>query len=204
MKKRNVWIALVMAVLMLFTGCANEKKVNPLLGTWTGTLDYTECFTDMMVAENAEIEQFAKFENLTFTFVFAFTEEKVSVHVDEASKLTFTENVEKGIASMIDAMAEAEATKNGITVEKVYEGMGVTRDAYVQYTIENMKIDAMVDTMATALELSGAYEYDENQIVVLYDDNTYEEMSYVLGMEDLTITISDGSNSFAIPCTKTK
>ena len=67
-----------------------------------------------------------------------------------------------------------------------------------------MKIDAMVDAMATALELSGAYEYDENQIVVLYDDNTYEEMSYALGMEDLTITISDGTNSFAIPCTKTK
>lgn len=204
MKKRNIWVVLVMAVLMLFTGCANEGKVNPLLGTWTGTLDYTKCFTDMMVAENAEIEQFVKFENLTFTFVFAFTEEKVSVHVDEASKLTFTENVEKGIASMIDAMAEAEAAKNGITVDKVYEGMGVTRDAYVQYTIENMKIDAMVDAMATALELSGAYEYDENQIVVLYDDNTYEEMSYALGMEDLTITISDGTNSFAIPCTKTK
>ena len=204
MKKRNLLVVLVLSVLMLFTGCAKEEEVNPFLGKWSGTLDYTQSFTDMMVAENADIEKFVEFENLTFTFAFTFTEEKISMHVDEASKLSFIENVEKGIASMIDAMAEAEATKNGITVEKVYEGMGVTRDAYVQYTIENMKIDAMVDAMATALELSGAYEYDENQIVVLYDDNTYEEMSYALGMEDLTITISDGSNSFAIPCTKTK
>lgn len=202
MKKRNVLVALVMTALMLFTSCAIAEKANPLLGTWTGTLDYTKCFTDMMIAENADIEQFVNFENLTFTFVFAFTEEKVSVHVDEASKLTFTENVEKGIASMIDTMAESEATKNGITVEKVYEGMGVTRDEYVQYTIESMKIDAMVDAMATALELSGAYEYDEKTIVVLYDDNTYEEIGYNLGMEDLTITISDGTNSFVIPCTK--
>lgn len=202
MKKRNVLVALVMTVLMLFTGCAKAEKANPLLGTWTGTLDYTKCFTDMMVAENADIEQFIKFENLTFTFVFAFTEEKVSVHVEDDSKLAFIANVEKGIAGMIDAMAESEATKNGITVEKVYEGMGVTRDEYVQYTIESMKIDAMVDAMATALELSGAYEYDEETIVVLYDDNTYEEIGYNLCMEDLTITISDGTNSFVIPCTK--
>lgn len=204
MKKRNLLVILVMAVVMLFTGCANEEKENPFLGTWTGTLDYTQSFTDMMSAENADIEQYAAFENLTFTFTYTFTEDKVSMHVDEASKLSFVENVEAGVAKMIDAMAEAEATKNSITVDAVYAGMGVTRDAYVQYTIENMQIDAMVNAMATALELNGAYEYDETKIVVLYDDNTYEEMKYALGIEDLTLTISDGANSFVIPCTKTK
>ena len=203
MKKRNLLVILVMAVVMLFTGCAKEEEVNPFLGSWKGNLDYTQSFTDMMVAENADIEKFVSFENLTFTFEFTFTEDKVSMHVDEASKLQFVQNVEAGIGKMIDAMAEDEAAKNGITVEEVYAGMGVTRDAYVQYTIENMQIDAMVDAMASALELSGAYEYDDSQIVVLYDDNTYEEMKYTLGIEDLTITISDGSNSFVIPCAKT-
>ena len=202
MKKRNLLVVLLMAVIMLVTGCAKEEKVNPFLGTWNGTLDYTQSFTDMMVAENADIEQFVKFEDLTFHFVYTFTEEKVSVHVDEASKNQFIANVEQGIADMIDAMAEAEAATNGITVEQVYDGMGVSRDAYVAYTIENMQIDAMVNAMATALELNGAYEYDDTSIVVLYDDNTYEEMKYTLGMEDLTITISDGTNSFVIPCTK--
>lgn len=204
MKKHNLLVALILAVIMLITGCAKEEKVNPFLGKWTGALDYTECFTEMMLAENAEIEKFVKFENLTFTFVFTFTEENVSVHVDEDSKHRFLVNVEKGIANMIDAMAEEEASKNGITVEKVFEGMGVTRDAYIQYTVENMQIDKMVNAMATALELKGAYEYDEKQIVVLYDDNTYEEMEYTLGIEDITIKISDGTNSFVIPCTKTK
>ena len=42
MKKRNLLVILVMAVVMLFTGCANEEKENPFLGTWTGTLDYTQ------------------------------------------------------------------------------------------------------------------------------------------------------------------
>ena len=201
MKKRSLLVALVMAVVMLVAGCGKEE-VNPFLGKWTGTLDYTQCFTDMMSAENADIEKFLNFENLTFTFVFAFTEESVSVHVEEDSKVQFVTNVEKGIGDMIDAMADAEAVKNGITVEEVYEGMGVTRDEYVQYTIENLQIDTMVDEMAAALELNGAYEYDEKTIVVLYDDNTYEEIGYNLGIEDLTITISDGTNSFVIPCTK--
>lgn len=204
MKKRNLLVALVMTVLVLITGCAKEEKVNPFLGTWSGTLDYTQCFTDTILASNADIEKFVKFENLTFTFVFEFTEENVSVHVDEESKHQFLLNVEKGIVKMIDAMAEEEASKNGITVEQVFEGMGVTRDAYIQNTIQNMQIEAMVNAMATALELKGAYEYDEKQIVVLYDDNTYEEITYALGIEDLTITISDGTNSFVIPCVKTK
>lgn len=204
MKKRNLLVVLIMAVLMLITGCTKEEKVNPFLGKWTGTLDYTECFTDTIIAESADIEKFIKFENLTFTFVFEFTEETVSVHVDEDSKHQFLVNVEKGIANMIDAMAEEEAAKNGITAEKVFEGMGITRDAYIQHTVEDMKIDAMVNAMTSALELKGAYEYDENQIVVLYDDNTYEEIIYNWGIEDLTITISDGTNSFEIPCTKTK
>ena len=202
MRKKSLLVALVMTVIMLITGCGKEENVNPFLGKWTGTLDYTQCFTDMMSAENAEIEKFVKFENLTFTFEFAFTEENVSVHVDENSKAQFVTNVEKGIGDMIDAMADAEAAKNGITIEEVYDGMGVSRDEYVQYTIENLQLGAMVDAMADALELNGAYEYDEKSIVVLYDDNTYEEITYALGMEDLTITISDGTNSFVIPCTK--
>ena len=204
MKKRNLVVALVMAMFVLITGCAKEEKANQFLGTWSGTLDYTKCFTDMMVAENKDIEKFAKFENLTFTFDFEFTEEKVSVHIDEASKQQFISNVEKGVASMIDEMAKDEAEKNSITVEKVYEGMGVTRDSYVKSIIDSMKIDTMVNAMATALELNGAYAYDDKQIVVLYGDNTYEEMSYIFDKEDLTITITDGANSFDILCKKTK
>lgn len=203
MKKRNLLAVLVMAVIMLITGCAKEEEVNPFPGTWTGTLDYTQCFTDTILAGNPDIEKFVKFENLTFTFVFEFTEENVSLHVDEDSKRQFVRNVEKGIADMIDAMASEEAVANGITVEQVFEGMGIARDAYIQQTVEQMQTETMVNAMAAALELKGAYEYDEKQIVVLYEDNTYEEILYKFGIEDLTMTISDGTNSFVIPCTKT-
>ena len=57
------------------------------------------------------------------------------------------------------------------------------------------------------MKLKQNYDYcvirDTNK-VILYDDNTYEEMTYVLGVEDLTITITDGTNSFVIPCAKIK
>ena len=58
--------------------------------------------------------------------------------------------------------------------------------------------------VAGALELNGSYKYDAEKIVVLYEDKTYEEMKYVLESEELTITVSDGTNEFAIPCSKTK
>ena len=204
MKKRNLVAALLISVIILVTGCAKEEKVNPFLGTWNGTLDYTQCFTDMIVAKNADFQHFVGFENLTFTFVFTFTEENISVHIDDASKMQFVSNVEKGVAGMLDAMAEAEGKRFGITAEQVFERMDTTRDAYVEKFIKNMKFDTMVDAMVKALELNGAYEYDENKIAVLYDDNTYEEMTYIFGIEDLTIHISDGTNNFVIPCTKTE
>jgi PBP1b-binding outer membrane lipoprotein LpoB len=205
MKKRKVLVALVMIVAMLITGCEKEEKiesVNPLLGKWSGTLDYTESFTNVMVAENENIEKFIRFENLTFSFVFEFSEEKVALHVDKTSATQFVANAEVGIANMIDAMAAEEATKNGITVDAVFEGMGVSRDAYVADTLKNMNLEVMVNALVEALELQGAYEADEKNIVVVYDDKTYEAMEYDLKGNELTIGISDGSNEFPIKCTK--
>ena len=205
MKKRRLLVALVMMMTILVTGCEKEEQmepVNPLLGEWSGTLDYTESFTNVMVAENDDIEKFIKFENLTFSFVFEFSEEKIALHVDEPSAAQFVANAEVGIANMIDKMAAEEATKNGITVDAVFEGMGVTRDAYVADTLKNMNLEVMVNALVEALELQGAYEVDESEIVVVYDDKTYESMKYTLNGEELTICISDGTNELPIKCTK--
>lgn len=202
MKKRNVFLVLVMAVIMLFTGCAKEEKVNPFLGKWTGSVDMTEHVTTGMSVGNSDLSEFAKFENLTFTLVFEFTEDKVALHVDEASKQQFFVNMEAGVVKMVEAMVADAATKENTTVEEIYKGMGVTRDQYVQSVVEPLHIEEMVNRMAEALELEGSYEYNDEKIVVLYEDKTYEEMKYALGLEDLTITVSDGTNAFVIPCTK--
>ena len=204
MKKRNRIITLIMVVLLVFTACGANGSANSLVGKWTGQLDLTNQIVQNMVATNASIEKYAKFENLQFTFVFEFTEEEVSVSIDEASTQQFVANIKTGVADTVDAMVAGVAAENNLTVDAVYSGMGVTRDAYVQSLIEEMELEAMVQSIVASLELKGAYEADGETILIVYEDNTYEEMKYVLGIEDLTITVSDGTNQYQIPCTKAK
>lgn len=207
MKKRSLLLVLIMTMVLSITACGTQeqdKKKNPFVGTWSGTLDLTEYVVNTIVAENADLQKYAKFENLTFTLTFTFTEDKVLLHLDDASAQQFIANAEAGIATMVDAMVADIATANNMTAEDVYAGMSVTRDAYVASVVESMKLGDMVKAMAGALELNGSYKYDAEKIVVLYEDKTYEEMKYVLESEELTITVSDGTNEFAIPCSKTK
>ena len=204
MKKRNLLVALVMAVVMLFAGCSSGVTADKFVGKWTGTLDFSKHFENLMVAENENLKEYAKFENLTFTLVFEFTEDTVSLHLDETSKDQFITNAEAGIANMIDAMAADEAASIDVTVDDIFAGMGTTRDAYLQSVMSSMQFDAMISEMANALELTGNYMIDGENLVVTYEDGTYENMKFNFGKETLTITISDGTNEFPILCEKTK
>lgn len=191
-----------MVVVMLVTGCTKEESVNPFQGKWTGSVDMTEHVVNSMVTENENLKDFLDFEQLTFSLEFEFAEESVSLHVEETSKQQFITNMKAGVVKMVDAMVADVATKNDTTAADIYNGMGVTRDEYIQSVVESLKIEELVSSMASALELKGSYEYNDEKIVVLYEDDTYEEMTYTLGIEDLTITVSDGTNSFVIPCSK--
>ena len=202
MKKCNACLVLVMVVVMLVTGCTKEESVNPFQGKWTGSVDMTEHVVNSMVTENENLKDFLDFEQLTFSLEFEFAEESVSLHVEETSKQQFITNMKAGVVKMVDAMVADVATKNDTTAADIYNGMGVTRDEYIQSVVESLKIEELVSSMASALELNGSYEYNDEKIVVLYEDDTYEEMTYTLGIEDLTITVSDGTNSFVIPCSK--
>ena len=148
MKKRNLVIALAMAMLLLFTACGAEDKGNSLVGKWTGNLDLTNQIVQNMVAANASMEQYAKFENLQFAFVFEFTETEVNVHIDEASTQQFITNIKAGVANTVDAMVAGVAAENNMTTDAVYAGMGVTRDAYIQAVTDAMGIEAMVQAIA--------------------------------------------------------
>ena len=207
MKKRSLIVVLIMAMVLSITACGaqkQEQKDNPFVGTWTGTLDLTEYVETTIAAGNADLQKYAQFEDLTFTLTFTFTEDKLSLHLDDASAQQFITNAEAGIVAMVDAMVADVAAANNVTAEDVYAGMSVTRETYIISIVESMKLDEMVKSMAEALELNGAYQYDAEKIIVIYDDKTYEEMKYVKGIEDITITVSDGTNEFAIPCTKSK
>ena len=160
MKKRNLFIALVMAMVFLFTACGAGNAGDSLVGKWTGTVDLTDQIVQNMVTANAAIEKYSKFENLQFTFIFEFTQDELSMHLDENSTKQFLTNVQTGVANTVDAMVAGVAAENEVTVEDVYAGMGVTRDAYIQSVVEAMQLETMVKSIAESLMLSGKYEAD--------------------------------------------
>ena len=215
MKKRNWLIALLVVVVMLFTACGNAttdgdtteaglQKTYPLAGKWDGTVDLTEYFMESFASQNEAMKEYVKFENLTLKFVFEFTEESVSLGLDETSTQQFVSNVGTGVGAMVDAMVADVAVANNTTAEAIYANMSVERDTYVQSIIDSLKIEDMVKAMASALELKGAYAADEQNITVIYDDDTYESMKYTLNGDNLSITVSDGTNHFVIECVKSK
>ena len=215
MKKRNWLVALLFVVVMLFTACGNastdgdrteigSEKTDLLVGKWDGTVDLTEYFMESFVSQNEAMKEYVKFENLTLKFVFEFTEESISLGLDEGSTQQFVANVSTGVGAMVDAMVADVAAANNTTVEAIYANMSVERDTYVQSIIDSLKIEDMVKAMASALELNGAYAADEQSITVIYDDDTYESMKYTLNGDNLTITVSDGTNHFDIECVKSK
>lgn len=203
MKKRNLFVALMMAIVMIISGCGVGTE-NKFIGTWTGTLDMTDYIVQSIVAQDENLEKYAEFEDLSFTLVFEFTEENISLHLEEASTTKYIENITVGVERMIDAMVAELATTNDMTEEDIYAGMGVTRDAYIQSVVDSMKLETAVSEMAEALALKGTYKYDGEKIVVIYEDDTYEEMQYSFEGETLVITVSDGNTEHAIECKKTK
>lgn len=202
MKKCSLVLILAMMVAMLFSACSEEEKPNPFLGKWSGNMDLTEQIVEEMIAQDESLKEYADFENLVFTLEFEFTEEEVSFHVNDASAQQFISNVEAGIADMVDAMVADAAAEYSVTVEDVYAGMNVTREDFIQSTIDVMHLEQMINAITEALALNGTYQLDDEKIVVFYEDNNYEEMSYSFEGDKLFITVSNGENEFVIECTK--
>ena len=203
MKKRNLLVALVMSLAMLLSACGGNDG-DKLVGKWVGTLDLTDYIVQQMVAEDASLEKYAKFENLSFNLVFEFTKDTVSLSVDEASAQQFIANAQTGVTNMIDAMVADMATEENCTAEDVFAGMNVTRDAFIEATINSMALETMVSEMSSALALEGTYDASNGTITVIYEDSTFEEMKYTFEKDDLLITVSDGINEFEIRCQKAK
>lgn len=202
MKKCKLLVALIMSCAMLLSACGGDA--GKLVGKWNATLDLTDYIVQEMVAQDPSLEAYAKFENLSFAFQFEFTKDVVTLTVDEASAQQFITNAEAGIVKMIDAMVADMAEEANVTAEDVYAGMKVTRDVFIEATMNSLRLEDMVKELVEGLTLSGTYIAEGDTITVIYEDNTYEEMKFAFGKEDLTITVSDGANNFVFVCKEAK
>lgn len=200
-KKRNLFLSLVLALSLFVTACGQS---NPFVGTWRGTCDFTDFILEVISEGDESIEEYIDFEKLELVLIYEFTEDEVSMHVDEESINTFVENVETGIAEAMEVKFIGDLETQGIDYEEYIEEMGMDRDEFLDSMLEDMNITAWTESiyqLAEVLELHGTYIYDDDVLMILYEDGTYEEMTYVFNDEMLTITISDGAGTeFPIQC----
>jgi len=203
MKKRSLFVSLVLAFALFVTACGQS---NPFVGSWNGTCDFTDYIVSSVIGEDESMKEYIDFENLEFVIKFEFTENEISMSVDEASLETFVENFEDGMVKMLEAMLIDELESYGMSYEEYVAESGMDSETLMTSTLEEMgmseTMDSMVESLTEELEISGTYSFNGEVLTVIYEDNTYEEMAYVLEGETLTITVSDGETSFPIVCEK--
>lgn len=203
MKKRNFLVALLLVFTMLLSACGAS---DPFVGKWKGTCDLTDYIVQGVVSGDETMEKYLEFEGLEFVINFEFTEDEISMSVDEASLDSFVANFEAGMINMMEAMLIDELAGYGMSYEEYVAESGMDSEALMKELLDEMnmtaQMDAMVEALAESLELSGTYSFDGEVLTVTYEDNTYEEMGYVFDGETLTITVSDGETEFPIICEK--
>ena len=207
MKKRNLLLSLLLVLSMMLTACG---EANPFVGSWKGTCD----FTDFIVAsvsggDETKAAYLKDINGLEFVIDFEFTENEMSMSVDESSLGSFMNHYEAGLTGVMEAMLIDELTAYGISYEEYLGEAGQSREEVIESMIEEMdwmaQMEGMVSAMADALALEGAYMYDDGVLTIVYEDGTYEEMNYTFEGDTLTIMIvaADGTE-FSIICESQK
>ncbi len=199
MKKRNLFLALVMSLVMMLTACGNS---NPFVGTWVGTWDMTDIMYDSI--QGSGMEEYADFEGLELQVVFTFDDEEVEFAVDEDSLEALGEKMEEQMIELMDAYLEDMASDYGYSSEDLLSMMGYTHDEFVDEMVAAMDVDGMIDSLSGELEAEGTYEYDEEDgvLTIEYDDDNEEEFEYEFDDDKLIITMEADGYDVVIECEK--
>lgn len=202
MKKRSLLIALFMMAIVLLSACEQEKEPNPFVGKWSGSMDLTNQFVQNFIVQNPSLKEYVQFENLMITLECTFAEDSISFAMNETSGKQFVSNFETGVTNMVDTMVADVAADNNTTPENVYAAMNVTREDFIQSKIDSMDLEQMINALKKAYDLEGEYEYDEDSIIVYYEDDTFEEMHYSFQGDILSLTLSDGNSTQVVEFAK--
>lgn len=198
MKKRNFLVSLVLMLALMITACGEPS---PFAGTWRGTCDITNLVIgESILSSDESLSEYADLiQGLDLVMNFEFTEDKMSMSVDEACVDTFIANLETSMKNMYEAYMIDQLAEYGISYEEYLEELGMDSDTLTQQMLDEMDMSAqmrpMLDSMAEALELNGSYMYDDEKITIVYEDNTYEELDYVFEDGTLTITFVDAEGT---------
>lgn len=204
MKKRNVLVALMLVCVMMLSACGNT---NPFVGTWRGTWDFTDALEETLVADDASMEQYLEFEDLTIEIIFEFTEEgEMEMHVDEDSIETMAVNMEDGLYKMMDNMLQDQLSGYGYSNDEIAGMMGYdSYDAMLNDMIAELDMEGtLVDPLMDSLDAEGTYEYDEEEgiLTLEYEDEGDEEFEYEFDEDKLILNIEIDGMDMEIECEK--
>lgn len=108
--------------------------------------------------------------------------------------------------NLCDAFLEEYASENNISVEEVLGIIGMDYDTYIdtmsaEIFDDNEGFEPMAEAWVAAFDISGTYEYDEDTIEITRDDDdTLEEIAYVIDGDELTITLGDEEFNMSFEC----
>ncbi len=205
MKKRNLLVTLLLVLSLFVTACGNG---NPFVGKWTGKLDVTKQFTDGIVANYPELAEYVAFDELSFIINIEFTNDEMTMSVEQSSIDTFNANFTAGMESMGKAVLMKQLEEMDMTLEEAVAESGMDEEAYIESQLEAMQIYAMSDSMNEVTnealkglsKVEGSYTFDEKNITLFYADGSREDFGYVFEGDGLLISIAGQGYTLKIDC----
>ena len=202
MRKQSLLVSLILTFALVITACGQK---NPFPGTWRGTYDLTDFITASVSGGDEDIEKYLEFENLSFEYVYEFTEGELQTTVDEASFESFSKNFKNSFLEGVKAKIIADLEQQGLSYEEYVDDSGLTEEELIASKLEDVDLDAWIASIrdvAEVLAFDGSYMYTDDTITILFDNGTYTEMKYAMDGKTMTITISDGEMEIPISCEK--
>ena len=202
MRKRRLLVSLILIVTLMITACGQK---NPFPGTWRGTCDLTDFIVSIVSGGDEDIEQYLNFENLSFEYVYEFTENDVVVSVDDASFERFSNSFKNGFMEGVKGKITDDLQQQGLTYEEYLEDSGLEEEELIASKMGNVDLEtwiASIRELAEVMAFGGAYMYTEDTLTILHENGTYNKLSYTMDGKTLTIIIADEEIELPIVCEK--
>ena len=209
MKRRIVLLSTMVVLALTFAACgSNSGKGDPFKGAWHGTLDLTKQFNDGVIEYYPELKDHVEFEELVFALDITFEDGNMSMEVGADSVNTFMENFETGMEKIGKGALEDWLVTQDMTLEEVVAESGMDEDAYLADRYEQMGIVEMTqsmrritnDSLVGLEKLVGPYTYDNKNLKLHFEDNSYETIAYEFDGDTLVLKIKGDGFTLRIDC----